>query len=351
VEREREREKGSMLQKKLVAALVDRSRKKREKERAFLENGGLVLEKLVASCNGRPIPIRTFSYQELILATNNFDHRLVLCNHQVPYNFYKASFEGRNISVRRYYDKRKLQFALTDIGISAKMSAHTNILKLIGCCLETSIPTLVYEYAQNGGLADQIFISRRQGTPMVWHSRLKIARQIAHAIAYLHTAFSRPIIHLSIKLENIFLDQHDVPKLTDFSFSVSIPEGETHVELDRPRGNICFLRRSVMQRTWMVTEKNDVHSFGVVLLELLSGQDCGALFAGSRENWIDYFRNGAMDEIRDPAILAEGGEAGVEQQLQAVLHLALTCIEDDPEIRPTMVNVTKELRRIERFLT
>ena len=76
-----------MLQKKLVAALVDRGRKKREKERAFLENGGLVLEKLVASCNGRPIPIRTFSYQELILATNNFDHRLVLCNHQVLYNF------------------------------------------------------------------------------------------------------------------------------------------------------------------------------------------------------------------------------------------------------------------------
>ncbi|XP_059438201.1 serine/threonine-protein kinase ZRK1-like [Corylus avellana] len=301
-----------MLQKKkLVAALVDRGRKKREKERAFLENGGLVLEKLVSSCNGRPIPIRTFSYEwvmsatrnekensideedcaylsfvatrenegrkgievwpfpslavakwgdreikpfvekeaccrrswpipihtfsykELISATNNFDHRLILCNHQVLYNFYKGSFEGRNISVRSYYDPRMLQFALTDIGISAKTSTHTNILKLIGCCLETSILTLVYEYAQNGGLADQIFISRGQGTPMMWHSRLKIARQIAHVIAYLHTTFFRPIIHLSIKLENIFLDQHDVPKLTDFPFSISIPVGETHVELVR----------------------------------------------------------------------------------------------------------------------
>ena len=339
--------------KKLVAALVDRGRKKRERKRAFLENGGLVLEKLVASCNGRPIPIRTFSYQELISATNNFDRRLILCSHQVLYNFYKGSFEGRNISVRSYYDKRMLQFALTDIGISAKTSSHTNILKLIGCCLETSIPTLVYEYAQNGGLADQIFISRRQGTPMVWHNRLKIARQIAHAIAYLHTAFSRPIIHLSIKLENIFLDQHDVPKLTDFPFSVSIPEGKTHVELHRPRGNMCFLRHSVMQHTWTVTEKNDVHSFGVVLLELLSGQDCGALwshFSGTND-WIDYFRNGAINEIKDPAILEEGGEASVEQQLQAVLHLALTCIDDDPEIRPTMVFVTKELKRIERFCT
>jgi serine/threonine protein kinase len=85
-----------------------------------------------------------------------------------------------------------------------------------------------------------MYISQRQGTHIVWQSRLKIARQIAHAISYLHTAFSRPIIHRDIKSRNIFLDQHDVPKLANFELSISIPEGETYVEDDRD-GDYGFL--------------------------------------------------------------------------------------------------------------
>jgi hypothetical protein len=136
---------GSMLLKKLniAAALVDSWEKReeeRERKRAFLENGGLVLEKLVACCNGRPIPIRTFSYQQLVLATNNFDQRLIQLKDWL-YTLYKGSFEGRILSIKTYGARYK-DFALMDIGISAKASAHKNILKLVGCCLETSTPSL-----------------------------------------------------------------------------------------------------------------------------------------------------------------------------------------------------------------
>ncbi|XP_059440407.1 non-functional pseudokinase ZRK2-like [Corylus avellana] len=341
-----------MLLKKLVAA-----RKKREEERArkraFLENGGLVLETLVASCNGRPIPIRTFSYKELLLATNNFDPRLILHNDGYR-QMYKGSFEGRILSIK-IHDKEwsierfAMDHALKDLGISAKASAHNNILHLAGCCLETSIPALVFEYTQNGVLADQILISRRQGTPMVLQSRLKIARQIAHAISYLHTAFSRPIIHRNIKPQHIFLDQHGVPKLTDFSHCISIPEGETFVE-DVVIGTLHLLC-PYYRLTNRITEKTDVFSFGMVLLEILTGQSS---FDPNRVDGDQYLpnrvRNRAINEIVDPAILAEDGGAGLEPQLQAVLRLALTCIEVDPEIRPTMVDVTKELRRIERSI-
>ena len=138
---------------------------KRDRKRAFLENGGLVLEKLVASCNGKPIPIRTFSYKQLILATNNFDRHFILnedlgLGHYIPC---KGSFEGRILFIKRYFTFSK-SLALTDIGISAKTSAHKNILKLVGCCLETPCPILVYEYAHNGVLADQIYIAQLQGT-------------------------------------------------------------------------------------------------------------------------------------------------------------------------------------------
>jgi serine/threonine protein kinase len=337
---------GSMLLKKLniAAALVDHRRKKREEERerkrAFLENGGLVLEKLVACCNGRPIPIRTFSYQQLVLATNNFDQRLILFKYG-GYTMYKGSFEGRILSIKMYRSLCSFvkDEALMDIGISAKASAHKNILKLVGCCLETPIPSSVFEYAQNGVLADQIYISQRQGTPMLWQSRLKIARQIAHAIAYLHTGFSRPIIHRDINMQNILLDQHDVPKLSNFSLSISIPEGETHVETDRLVGIIGFLCPSYVI-SHMVTEKVDVFGFGMVLLGILTGQRS---VDANREN-------GDLNEIVDPAILEEEGGVGLEPQFQAVLELALTCTEIDPKIRPTMVDVTKELRRIERSI-
>jgi len=344
-----------MLLKKLniAAALVDHGWKNRERKRAFLENGGLVLEKLVASCNGRPIPIRTFSYQQLVLATNNFDHHLILHVNRT-YTMYKGSFEGRILSIKMYglYADRGLSdkdLALMDMGISAKTAAHKNILKLVGCCLETSIPSLVFEYAQNGVLFDRISISRRQGKPMLWRSRLKIARQIAHAIAYLHTAFSKPIIHRDIRPRNILLDQHDVPKLTDFSLSISIPEGETHVE-DVVRGTVGFLCPSYFS-TNRITEKTDVYSFGMVLLQLLIGQHPIESLRENEDQTLEvHLSNRAINEIVDPAILAEEGGAGLEQQLQAVRQLGLTCIEDDPETRPTMVDVTKELRRIERFI-
>jgi serine/threonine protein kinase len=95
--------------------------------------------------------------------------------------------------------------AFTDIAVFAKASAHNNVIKLVGCCLEIQIPTLVYEFTENGTPSDRIFAFDSDGArpqhhePMAWQSRLKIARQIAHAIAYLHTAFSKPIIHRHIK--------------------------------------------------------------------------------------------------------------------------------------------------------
>ena len=346
--RDRER-KGSMLLKKLVADLVEKRKKERERKRAFLRNGGLVLETLVASCNGRPIPIRTFSYQQLLLATNNFDPRLII-RKGLRCQVYKGSFEGRIISIKNYNNNLSIFTAdevLTNLGISAKMSAHKNILQLVGCCLETSIPALVFEYAQNGVLTDQILISQRQGTYIMWQSRLKIARQIAHAISYLHTAFSRPIIHRDIKSANILLDHHDIPKLVNFELSISIPEGKTYVEA-QVRGTHGFACPSYIA-TGRVTEKADVYGFGMVLLEILSGQ---CLIDSDRSNasLVKYVRNRAINEIVDPAILAEKGGAGLESQLQDVLQLAFTCIELDPVIRPTMVDVTKELKRIERSI-
>ena len=160
---------------------------------------------------------------------------------------------------------------------------------------------------------------------------------------------------LHINLRSILLDEHDVPKLSDFYYSISIPEGE--IDVDAPL--ISILRAPEIKTTGKVTEKSDVYDFGRFLLELLIGEDSrkiSRLTIDEDSTLVAYIHNRAqgscINEIVDPAIMAEDGEGGVSllRQLQAVVDLALTCTEEDPQRRPTMVDVTKLLRWIERFV-
>ncbi|KAL4618631.1 hypothetical protein ACB092_06G024400 [Castanea dentata] len=294
-------------------------KEREERERAFYENGSLLLEKLIVCCNAKPIPIPTFSPQHLLLATNNFSSSELLGVYVT--HWYKGSLEGRIVLIKRFKFMLR-DFIINDLVISAQMSGHSNVLKPIGCCLETPCPISVFEFAANGVLADRIYVSRvteLKHQRMVWERRLKIARQIAHALSYLHTAFPRPVIHMHIGMSSILLDEHDVPKLSDFYLSVSIPEGEADVAA-------FFLNTPESKAT---VDKDS--------------------------SLVEYIHNRAqgscINEIVDPAILAEDGEAGVSllRQLQAVVDLGLTCTEEDPQRRPTMVDITKQLRRIERF--
>jgi serine/threonine protein kinase len=325
---------------------------KKERERAFLENGSRLLEELIVSCNGRPPPIRSFSIKELRRATNNYDPCRMF--HDDGYfKWYSGSFEGRMVYIKKFSRQETGDAVFTDIAICSKMSAHNNVLKLVGCCLESPIPISVYESATNGTLDSRIRVSshQQQRQSITWQSRLKIAKDIAHTISYLHVAFSRPIVHRDIKSRHIFLDQNDVAKLADFSLSIEIPEDQDHVE-DHVRGTIGFLCPTYLSKR-RITEKTDTFSFGVLLLELLTGQrsfDLNRLANDEDVMLIDHVKNHATNEIVDPALLVGEGGAGMEQQLEAVLRLALICTERDPERRPTMTDVTKELIRIERSI-
>jgi serine/threonine protein kinase len=237
----------------------------RKKERAFLKNGSMLLEKLIVSCNAKPIPIRTFSAQELRQATDNYANRQF-------WEWYKGSLEGRMVSVNRFPDT---DLVINELVISAQMSGHSNVLKPIWCCLETPCPISIYEFAANGLLADRVYVSNvveLKLQPMAWGSRLKIARQIAHVISYLHTAFSRPVIHMFIDLRSILLDEYDVPKLSGFFYSVSIPEGETDVEAHKILRNLS-LSTPEFKASGKATEKSDVYTFSRLLLELLTGEN------------------------------------------------------------------------------
>ncbi|KAF8391583.1 hypothetical protein HHK36_023889 [Tetracentron sinense] len=322
---------------------------------------------MITSCIGKSNPIKVFSAEELEKATNNYDPNLIL-HEDWGYAFYRGTTAhgGRTIFVKKFiyrlddeHQARKvLEGTVNEVAIASQLN-HKNVLKLLGCCLETQIPIQVYEFASNGNLYHSV--CRIEGEDnedptrprhqISWKSRLRIATEIAYAITYLHKSTSKPIVHRDVKSSNIFLDEHFVAKLSDFTHSVPIPLGETHVK-DDVQGTFGFIAPEYC-RLGLVTEKTDVFSFGMLLLELLMGkpplnfhcsvEDFDLMF------W-EYVRssvqNYPLSEIVDPAILEE--IRGIEQQVQAFVELSLRCIRGTAEERPTIMEAAKELRRIQR---
>lgn len=316
------------------------------KEELFLKNGSLLLEKLVCSFKGKSNPIRYFSDKELQNATNNYSSDLVI-HHSGHYKCYHGCVEGQQICVRKFDPKYSYPFEgpleriINEIAIATQMSAHKNVLRLLGCCLETQFPTLVYEFPVNGSLSHLCPNPNRrtQSQSLPLKSRLRIAWEIANVAAYLHTAFPRPIIHRDIRVDNFFLDQDCSPKLFDFFFCIIIPEGETHAtdEVVGITGNIA--PESIY--TGIFTEKNDVFSFSQLLSELLTGER-GYYLSQDENAPLVNWRGGDTD----PTIPVDS-ERIHEHQAQ---KLFLSCSSLTAEQRPNMVDVSKELLKILRFV-
>ncbi|XP_022720110.1 non-functional pseudokinase ZED1-like [Durio zibethinus] len=312
----------------------------------FTKNGGVLLEELVAFSNGRSNPIRHFSAKELLRATNYYDTHQILVE-DGGYELYKGSLKDRPVIVKKYdKDNSLLKFAAmpyNDIVIGSQMSVHMNVLKVLGCCLETENPTIVYEFAGTKRLSTCISATNNV-EPLTWKCRLKIAIDLANAIAYLHTAFSRPVIRRDIKSSNIILDQNNVPKMTDFGLSISIPEGQTHV-MDAVLGRTGYSAPEYCARGYL-TEKVDVYQLGMLLFELLSGQT-PSFYLFTERNILDSANHSVekLSNVVDPRIKNEGIET---EQLLDFVTLLLGCISDDGEERPTMIEVAKELRRIDQ---
>ncbi|KAG8648276.1 serine/threonine-protein kinase ZRK1-like isoform X2 [Manihot esculenta] len=294
-----------------------------EREKAVMRNGRLLLEKKIAINDGRGNPIRSFSIQDLNNATNNYN-RNQLVFHGALYKLYRG-FLHRPVIVKRYNKGENfLEESINDIVFSSQLSVHKNVLKLLGCCLESPIPILVYEVAEKGTLHDYIIRdrSRKKFQPLSWRNRLKIAIDLANVIAYLHTAFPRPILHRNITSQHILLDEDYRAKLSEFSFSMLIPEGETHI-----RDAICC------GTTGYIAPENFAE--GLYFFEVL--EKC-------------VKENERIDNLMDPIIVEEGTWSGKEQQLKAYANLTLQCLQYRGEDRPEITDVGKQLSQIYQFL-
>lgn len=325
----------------------------------FFHNGSVFLKELIADCNGKSIPIRSFSGDQIIRATNNFDISCFVTNAGFHMWWYKGIIEDRPYMIKRFSDETVPDYGTkeiyNDIVLSARMSNHSSFLKLLGCCLEFPFLVLVFEYAENGVMnhrgatkvnGEEVFLP--------WSIRLKIGKEIANALTYLHMAFPKIIIHRDVKPVRIFLDKRWNAKLSNLSFSISIPEGKTRIETERVMGTVGYLDPSYIA-TNFVTEYTDVFSFGVFLMVLLTARPA-LLITGSDGEYkgvVGYvkglYENGKLDEVIDPSMFTNNTN-GQRLQVEACVVLAMRCCEKRDEDRPKMIQVAKELKRIETLL-
>ncbi|XP_038713506.1 putative wall-associated receptor kinase-like 16 [Tripterygium wilfordii] len=213
-----------------------------------------------------------------------------------------------------------------EIAIASNMSNHSNFLKLLGCCLETEFPILVYESGVN--------LSHEMINSLPWETKLRIANEMANAFAYLHYGTSRIIIHRDIKIGNIYLNQDNIAKVSEFQLSVLIPLGKTHVDAE-VCGTYGYLAPEYVV-TGRLTEKNDVFSFGIVLMEILTIKHIWEL-RDPFEEYDDIVQHHLKNSVLTEEIRGQEIEFG---------ELILKCVRDDPDARPTMQEVAQALKSI-----
>jgi len=218
---------------------------------------------------------------------------------------------------------------------------HINLVRLIGFCAEKSQRLLVYEYMSKGSLDNWIYF-RDANRPLDWHTRCRIITDIAKGLAYLHEECRQRIAHLDIKPQNILLDDNFSAKLSDFGLSKMIDRDKNQV-VTRMRGTPGYLAPEWL--TSQITEKVDIYSFGVVVMEIISGRK-NLDYSQPQENvhLISILQEKARNDQLEDLIGMNGDEMQIhKEELIQMMKLAMWCLQIDYNKRPQMSVVVKVL--------
>ncbi|XP_027368308.1 putative wall-associated receptor kinase-like 16 [Abrus precatorius] len=313
------------------------------REKYFQQNGGSILLQQLSNKSSKITQI--FTEEQLKKATNNFDESLIIGRGGYGTVFKGYLGDNRIVAVKKskIVDKSQNEQFINEVIVLSQIN-HRNVVKLLGCCLETEVPLLVYEFVNNGTLLNFIQ-AERQVNNATWKTRLRIAAEAAGALAYLHSEASIPIIHRDVKTSNILLDDTYTSKVSDFGASRLVPLDQIELAT-MVQGTIGYLDPEYMQ-TSQLTEKSDVYSFGVVLVELLTGEKPFSFAKKEEErslamHFLSCLKEDRLFEVVQVGILNEGNK----KEIMEVAILAAKCLRLIGEERPSMKEVAMELEGI-----
>ena len=316
------------------------------KEKFFEQNGGIMLQQRLSNHrSGSLDTTKIFTLDELNKATNNFHESRILGEGGYG-TVYKGELTDNKLPVAikksKVGAKTQSEQFINEVIVLMQIN-HRNVVKLLGCCLETEVPLLVYEFISNGTLLERIHDVGEEVSPLSWELRLKIAAEAADALAYLHYQTSTPIVHRDVKTANILLDNSYTAKVSDFGASRLIPLDQEHQMQTFVQGTFGYLDPEYMHSS-QLTEKSDVYSFGVVLAELLTSRKALSFHRPESDRNLANCFHSAMKENRlldilDVDIVNDGNLKAMEE----VAVLATRCLRVKGEERPTMKEVAMEL--------
>ncbi|XP_030484416.2 LRR receptor-like serine/threonine-protein kinase RPK2 [Cannabis sativa] len=287
------------------------------------------------------------TFESIVRATGNFNASNCIGNGGFGATF-KAEIQPgiivavKRLSVGRFHGAQQFHAEIKTLG----RVRHPNLVTLVGYHASETEMFLIYNYLPGGNLEN--FIKQRSTRATDWNILHKIALNIAHALAYLHDQCVPRVLHRDVKPSNILLDNNFNAYLSDFGLSRLLGTSETHATTG-VAGTFGYLAPEYAM-TCRVSDKSDVYSYGVVLLELISDKkplDPSFSSHGDGFNIVSWasmlLRQGRAKEVFTAGLW----DAGPHDNLVEMLHLAVTCTNETLSIRPTMKHVVQKLKRIQ----
>ncbi|CAL5213966.1 unnamed protein product [Lathyrus oleraceus] len=285
---------------------------------------------------------KIFSYETLVSATKNFDSKLGEGGFGPVYKG-KLS-DGREIAVKKLSqtsNQGKKEF-MNEAKLLARVQ-HRNVVDLLGYCVHGTEKLLVYEYLPHESL-DKFLFKPDKREQLDWKRRFGIITGVAKGLLYLHEDAHQCIIHRDIKASNVLLADKWVPKIADFGMARLFPEDQSQVNT-RVAGTNGYMAPEYMMHG-RLSVKADVFSYGVLVLELITGQRNSSFNLDVEEhNLFDWaykmYKKGKCLEIVDTTLVS----TAITEQVAMCIQLGLLCIQGDPQLRPTMRRVVVILSR------
>ncbi|KAM1178677.1 hypothetical protein ACFX13_018276 [Malus domestica] len=290
----------------------------------------------------------TFSASDIERATNNYDDSRVLGEGGFGRVYSGVLEDGTKIAVKvlKRDDQQGGREFLAEVEMLSRLH-HRNLVKLIGICTEEHSRSLVYELIPNGSVESHLHGIDKDSAPLNWVQRMKIALGAARGLAYLHEDSSPRVIHRDFKASNILLEDDFTPKVSDFGLARTAMDEENRHISTRVMGTFGYVAPEYAM-TGHLLVKSDVYSYGVVLLELLTGRKPVDMSQPpGEENLVAWARplltcKEGLEAIIDPHL---GSEVPFES-IAKVAAIASMCVQPEVSHRPFMGEVVQALKLV-----